>query len=193
MVHRFLAEDGSGGPCHAEGQGNTSRERLHGMMVHAIQGMRPNLVATRWNFADFQSEDGTSAIQMEFTTTGEYGSVVVNIGSLCVDSKLVSVTGETRWGDDRDGSEVLSRATHLEPTFDKDTGYNQPRRILFVWNSGEKQGELEVTVGGPDAPQGLLEKVDVLAEIPYVLRKLVNVVAGTKPYIYQARHSFFLV
>ncbi len=32
---------------------------------------------------------------------------------------------------------------------------------------------------------GLVDKVDVLAEIPYMVRKLVNYVAGTKPYIYQ--------
>lgn len=33
--------------------------------------------------------------------------------------------------------------------------------------------------------KGLVERVDVLAEIPYLVKKVVNVVAGTKPYIYQ--------
>jgi hypothetical protein len=37
------------------------------------------------------------------------------------------------------------------------------------------------------APKGLIEKVDVLAEIPYVIKSVVNYVAGTKPYIYQVR------
>ncbi len=48
-----------------------------GMFVQAIQGMRPNLVATRWNFGNFQSKEnhGTSAIVMEFTTTSGYGKV----------------------------------------------------------------------------------------------------------------------
>ena len=32
---------------------------------------------------------------------------------------------------------------------------------------------------------GLMEKVDVLAEIPYVIRKGLAAVTGTKPYIYQ--------
>ena len=31
----------------------------------------------------------------------------------------------------------------------------------------------------------MIEKVDVLAEIPYVIKTMVNYVAGTKPYIYQ--------
>jgi len=34
---------------------------------------------------------------------------------------------------------------------------------------------------------GLMEKVDVLAEIPYVIRKGLAAVTGTKPYIYQVR------
>ncbi len=51
--------------------------------IHAIQGMRPNNVATRWNFCYFtsgggeqESELGTvRAVQMEFETT---------VGSECV-------------------------------------------------------------------------------------------------------------
>ena len=35
---------------------------------------------------------------------------------------------------------------------------------------------------------GLIEKVDVLAEIPYVIRKALAAVTGTKPYIYQVSH-----
>jgi hypothetical protein len=38
----------------------------------------------------------------------------------------------------------------------------------------------------------LIEKVDVLAEIPYVIRKGLAAVTGTKPYIYQvSRHGNF--
>ncbi|KAJ9126416.1 hypothetical protein QFC24_002155 [Naganishia onofrii] len=52
------------------------------MFVHAIQGMMPNKVASRWNFAFFTSGGGQQpsseysnvrAIQMEFETTDEYG------------------------------------------------------------------------------------------------------------------------
>lgn len=48
------------------------------MFVHAMQsGMRPNLIASSWNFAFFASNGGNEeselgsvrAIQMEFTTT----------------------------------------------------------------------------------------------------------------------------
>ncbi|KAG8891541.1 putative cell survival pathways protein, partial [Tulasnella sp. 417] len=67
-----------------------------GMFVHAIQGMRPNLVASRWNFAHFEGDDNkTSATMMEFTSTPGYGKkgdgsggVVINVGCVVRDGKL---------------------------------------------------------------------------------------------------------
>ena len=50
------------------------------------------------------------------------------------------------------------------------------------------EAKLKVELGKPypsSETHGLVDKVDVLAEIPYMVRKLVNYVAGTKPYIYQ--------
>ncbi len=173
------------------------------MFVHAIQGMRPNLVATAWNFANFQSDEngGVSAIQMEFTTTEAHGKrgsgsggVAVNVGSLVVGGKLVCVTGETRWTkDESPASNVVCRATHAKHTFDKDTGYQKPRELLFEWagpsvlpgQPGNYSAKLLTDVGDVENPKGLIEKVDVLAEIPYVIKVAVNYVAGTKPFIYQ--------
>ena len=180
-----------------------------GMFVHAIQGMRPNRIAASWNFADFQSEElgGTSAIQMEFKTIDAYGrkgarsgGVVVNVGSVVVGGKLVAVTGETRWPDEAPSEEATtkSRAEHLEPTLDPDTGYKQPSKIKYTWQGGSiitsvpgtVSAGLTVDVGTPVQPRGLIEKVDVLAEIPYVIKAFVNYVAGAKPYIYQVRYHF---
>ena len=48
---------------------------------------------------------------------------------------------------------------------------------------------MDVNLGAPTAMQGLIEKVDVLAEIPFMVRKIVNYVAGTKPYIYQTLNA----
>ncbi|KAG7089603.1 hypothetical protein E1B28_011269 [Marasmius oreades] len=173
-----------------------------GMFIHAIQGMRPNLVAASWNFAYFDSDElgGTSAIQMEFTTTDAYGlkgagsgGVVVNVGSLVVRGKLVALTAETKGPNVAKGDEsrLKSRATHLKPIHDPDTGYNKPCEILYEWTGpsfspetpGIYRASTIVDIGSED--KGLIEKVDVLAEIPYVLKMAVNYVAGTKPYIYQ--------
>jgi hypothetical protein len=173
-----------------------------GMFVHAIQGMRPNLVASAWNFAHFQSDQqgGTSAIQMEFTTLDTYGKkgsgsggVVVNVGSLVIANKLVAVTAETKWPGEESTSSVVSRATHLKPVQDPDTSYGKPSEIVFEWKGpsivpdaqGTVEAKLHVDLGDVQHPKGLIEKVDVLAEIPYVLKMAVNYVAGTKPYIYQ--------
>ncbi|EPQ28033.1 uncharacterized protein PFL1_04360 [Pseudozyma flocculosa PF-1] len=202
VVHRFWPIAMSQGHIIAKGQAIDAKGQ--GMFVHAIQGMRPNLVASKWNFANFQADDDklgrVAAIMMEFTTTSDYGSakggsqiqgaqassgapaasgretMTVNIGSIVVDGKLVS-------------------------TLDQDTGYQAPQSIRYTWDgplldaaSGKgdvaaKVGaELTVDLGKPypsSETHGLVDKVDVLAEIPYVVRKVVNVVAGTKPYIYQ--------
>ena len=122
--------------------------------------------------------------------------VVVNVGSVVVDNKLVAVTAETKWpGEDPTPGEavVQSKVTHLQPEHDPDTGYNKPNEIAFDWKgkslisdaSGEVSAHLRVNLGTVAKPRGLMEKVDVLAEIPYVLKMAVSYVAGTKPYIYQ--------
>lgn len=177
-----------------------------GMFVHAIQGMRPNLVAARWNFAHFQSDDygGVSTVQMEFTTTEDYGKhstgdgfVAVNVGSIVVGGKLVAVTAETKYRNESlpDDAEIVSRATHTKTADDPDTGYQAPTELLFQWGApsllkdvpGRVSAEVRYDVGQPNDYKGLVQKVDVLGEIPYVIKTMVNYVAGTKPYIYQVR------
>ncbi len=206
VIHRFWPHDFASGLIVHKGQAKSVKGP--GMFVHAIQGMRPNLVASRWNFAHFHSEQygGASAIQMEFTTTDAYGRksagagfVSVNIGSLVLDGKLAAVTAETKWPDEDQSKSaaIISRAVHSKTKNDPDTGYNAPTELVFQWAGpsivpsapGLVKATLTVDVGNPDAYKGLIEKVDVLAEIPYVIKTMVNYVAGTKPYIYQVRRS----
>lgn len=200
VVHRFWPRTTMKGMIILKGQALEAKGP--GMFVHAIQGMRPNLVAARWNFAHFQSDahDGVSAIQMEFTTTDAYGKkgagsgfVTVNVGSLVLGGKLAAVTAETKYpGESQaDDAEVVSRALHARTAKDPDTGYDAPTELIFKWagpvigSDGRVDASLQLDVGTPNAYKGLIEKVDVLAEIPYVIKTMVNYVAGTKPYIYQ--------
>lgn len=204
VIHRFWPLMKSSG--HIVVNGKATPVEGQGMFVHAIQGMRPNLVAASWNFGNFQSPElgGVSAIQMEFTTIGAYGvkgagsgGVAVNIGSLVVGGKLVAVTAETKYpGETSDeNAPVKCRVTHLKPALDADTGYQKPCELLFEWagpslivdKPGTYSASLNVDVGDIQQPKGLIEKVDVLAEIPKVLKLAVNYVAGTKPYIYMVR------
>ncbi|GLB40383.1 putative svf1-like C-terminal lipocalin-like domain containing protein [Lyophyllum shimeji] len=200
-VHRFWPYIRATG--HVIHAGKAETYQGPGMVVHAIQGMRPNLLASSWNFGNFQSEQfgGVSAIQMEFKTCDSHGKkgagsggVWVNVGSLVANGKLLSVTAETRWPGEEPGEPgVSSRTIHLDTFVDPDTSYKAPRRIHFRWRGksvipdspGPVKADLEVDVGDNEHPKGLIEKVDVLAEIPYVVKMAVNYVAGTKPYIYQ--------
>lgn len=176
-----------------------------GMFIHAIQGMRPNLVASSWNFADFQSDEkgGVSAIQMEFITTETHGKtgngsggVKVNLGSLVVDGKLVSVVAQTHYPGEADAAAggVVSKASHLNTVHDPETGYMAPSTLLFEWagpsliadKPGTYTAKIAADVGDVANPKGLVEKVDFLAEVPYAIKMAVNYLAGTKPFIYQA-------
>ena len=207
VVHRFWPYTHTSGMIVVDGQGIEVTGQ--GMMVQAIQGMRPNLVAARWNFGNFQSTEhgGVSAVLMEFSTIGGYGKAkdsprvpqTVTIGSIVYQGQLIAVVGATREAK-LDGSAVSSqsdtRTVHHDCAHDSDTGYLVPQRIEFVLDgpaivsdepSKDKRVHANVSVplGSPNAMNGLISKVDVLAEIPYFVRKIVNYVAGTKPYIYQ--------
>ncbi|KAK7033145.1 Svf1-like-domain-containing protein [Favolaschia claudopus] len=202
VIHRFWPRYHATG--HIIRNGAASTIEGPGMFVHAIQGMRPDLVAASWNFAHFQSPSsgGVSAIQMEFTTIEKYGrkgatsgGVAVNVGSLVVGEKLAAVTAETRWPDEALSADapVQSRASHLKPALDPETGYQVPTELLFEWTGsslipespGTFAAKLHVDVGDHANPKGLVEKVDFMAEVPRVLKLAVNYVSGTKPYIYQ--------
>ncbi|KAL7421646.1 putative cell survival pathways protein [Cryptotrichosporon argae] len=195
--------------------------------VHAIQGMRPNLVASRWNFCFFTSGGGNAesnlgsvrAVQMEFETTDDYGPAgknsgrtKVNLGAIYTtadpSSAPLVVVGETHvpagtkvpWAAEKAAggvSATKSSATHIGAALDKDTGYAVPSRIEYAWEGPKLSGTMADASGATvlarvavDASAtvgtaGLIEKVDVLAEIPYVIRKGIAAVTGTKPYIYQ--------
>ncbi|POY73345.1 hypothetical protein BMF94_3680 [Rhodotorula taiwanensis] len=174
-------------------------EGSRGVFIHAIQGVRPNLLAANWNFANFQTvgkdgEEAVSLIMMEFTTTPQYGSKTVNIGSVVVGDKLVAVTAG--------GSGVVggSNVTHVDPVKDTETDYDAPSALKFSWEAPRLTDAGQVAEGNAKVhavltmdlledkatykTKGLVEKVDVLGQIPYLIRKFVNYAAGTKPYIY---------
>ncbi|KAL1411395.1 putative cell survival pathways protein [Vanrija albida] len=179
-----------------------------GMFVHAIQGgMRPNLTASRWNFTFFttgggyeESEIGAvRAVFMEFLTTDDYGPggknserAKVSVGTIYAsglpNSRLAMV------GQSHPATEAWPvpnkdhvDAKHLNPVKDKDTGYLAPTGYEFIWagDRSDKEGKFEANLTVDDLNAGLVEKVDVLAEIPYVLRKALAAATGTKPFIFQ--------
>lgn len=197
IFHSFWPRTQSNGTIVYKGRAITASGP--GMYVHAVMGMRPNLIASRWNFADFQSNEheGVSAVQMELTTLDAYGpkgagsgGVKVNFGSIVLGGKLVCVTSEVTLPSQEQpaGAKFKSRAFQLDAKHDPDTSYACPKTLEFVWAgpttssnpSGQVSANLKV-----DVEPGLIEKVDVLAEIPAVVKTVISYVSGTKPYVYQ--------
>ncbi|KAK9457408.1 oxidative stress survival, Svf1-like protein [Dipodascopsis uninucleata] len=143
----------------------------HAMYVMALQGMKPHHAAARWNFVNFQGPT-TSAVMMEFTTPPSYGSQTVNVGAIARNDQLLGAT-------------IFNSAEHTKVKSDDANGWPEPTDIKFVWKgkSPDNATEVEATVEG--SIPNLVERVDVMAEIPAFVKKVVAGVAGTKPYIYQ--------
>lgn len=124
------------------------------------------------------------------------GRTKVNIGTVYTSQhKPLIVVGQTH-GPTPEAYPALnsdvSSAQHFESTKDKDTGYLGPGGIEFKWEGQQIGGKGRVSadvkvdkLGITTGEGGLIEKVDVLAEIPYVIRKGLAAVTGTKPFIYQ--------
>ncbi|WWD17189.1 hypothetical protein CI109_101627 [Kwoniella shandongensis] len=218
VVHRFHPLLHSSGTVIIDGQVVDAKGEA--TWIHAIQGMRPNLVASRWNFAFFTNGGGfgedeklgsVRALQMEFETTDDYGPkgsksgrTKVNIGAVYTSGQTpvpFLITGQTHApsnssADDNPAyptvNQDISSATHLSPVRDKETSYAIPEGIEFKWEGDRRDGKGRVSAdvklekaGQVLNENGLIEKVDVLAEIPYVIRKGLAAVTGTKPFIYQ--------
>lgn len=203
VIHKGAAKDLSGGRA---------------IFIHAIQGMRPNLIASRWNFANFQTvpsspdgedPDGVSLTLMELTTVAGMGYGApskVTVGSVVVNDRLVAVVAGPKMI-----PTVEAEATHQEPLIlDPETEYRAPSSIKYDWQGPSllavpdgtaavanalpaTKAELifqaadEQAKDGSYTTNGLIEKVDVMAQIPYLVKKVIAAVAGARPYIYTVR------
>ncbi len=149
------------------------------MFVTACQGMKPHHAAAAWNFLNFQSTE-YSAVQMEFTTPNSYAKTKVNIGILVKGDKILSVS-------------VDNTIKHLNNPADE-VGWPVPKQIELDFDgvvatasdeevkaktAGQVKGKI---TGNLD---GLVERVDVMGEIPGFVKTIAGAVSGTKPYIYQ--------
>ena len=138
------------------------------MFVMALQGMKPHHAAKSWNFLNFQSEH-YSAVQMEFTTPKSYATTKVNIAILTSDNAVLSTS-------------INNDVVHENATTDE-VGWNVPSAITFNFGEGTTTTPPVAKVSG--ALKQLVERVDVMAEIPQFVKNIVSGVAGAKPYIYQ--------
>lgn len=142
----------------------------NGLMVMAMQAMKPHHAAARWNFLNFQGPN-ISATMMEFTTPPSYGSTTVNVSGIASSDKLIlaSANGESSFP-----------ATKHDPEVD----WNEPTKFKYVWRGKDAEGrDVTATLEADSGPR--LDRVDVLKEVPAFVKKIVGGAVGTRPYIYQ--------
>lgn len=137
---------------------------------HALQGMKPHHLAARWNFLNYQGPT-YSAILMEFTTPPSYGTTVIGVGGIAKEGEII--TAGPNCG-----------ATHLKTKQDTENDWPEPTDIRFTWSGTTKDGKpveavIECAMGER------VDRIDVMAEVPGFVKKIVANAAGTKPYIYQ--------
>ncbi|KAF9985938.1 putative cell survival pathways protein [Mortierella antarctica] len=147
-----------------------------GTFVHAIQGMRPHLVASKWSYVDFSGKNAETSNKaklslIQFTTPDYYGSATVTQGSLVLNGDLVAVA-------------VDNKTEFVKTEFDEETGYHPPTEVNYVWEGKTLEGAKPFKAVLNVKPKGLCQKVDLLAEIPWALRKIVSTFVA-KPIIYQ--------
>ncbi|KAK6457511.1 oxidative stress survival, Svf1-like protein [Scheffersomyces xylosifermentans] len=150
------------------------------MFVMALQGMKPHHAAKSWNFINFHSPN-YSALQMEFTTPVSYGCTKVNVGVISSNDKILHTS-------------VNNVVVHEDLKEDETVGWFVPQSIIFKYLEDKKEEEPkddDKVVGSVSGKlTTLVERVDVMAEIPQMIKTIVNNVAGAKPYIYQYCNDF---
>ena len=160
--------------CRAEGTITTkdgavdfAGKALH---IYCLQGMKPHHAAASWTFADFQGPT-YSAIMMQFTTPPSYGSTTVNVACIAKDDNLIMANSS-------------GTSTHISVRDDPENEWPEPETANFTWKGETKDSKaVEGVIEGPLGVR--TDKVDVMAEVPVFLKKIVGGVVGTKPYIYQ--------
>jgi hypothetical protein len=143
------------------------------LFIKALQGMKPHHAAAKWNFVDFTTPTH-SAVLMDFTTPPSYGTTSVAVGAIVKDGEILYAGPAT--------------IKHLAVKTDQETSWPEPRHILCEWTGKSSSGkDFSATLEG-ELPERC-DKVDVLSHVPGLIKSIVGGVAGTKPYIFQVRHT----
>ncbi|QLG73966.1 hypothetical protein HG535_0F04780 [Zygotorulaspora mrakii] len=132
-----------------------------GSYIDAVQGLPPNKAARAWNFLCYQDAK-RSLICMEFTTTEEYNATTVTIWCSTNDHKIETV-----------GSSINNVPVKFGATRKDDlNGWSYPTGINFPLDFSEDKLRL-------------VNRYDIMGELPYIVKSLAENVAKIKPFIYQ--------
>ncbi len=108
---------------------------------------------------------------MEFTTPPSYGSTVVTVGCIAKDGEIIIAGCE-------------ASATHKTTRQDSENDWKEPKTVEYKWAGTTKDGKkVEASIEGD--LEDRLDRIDVMAEVPGFVKKIVAGTVRTKPYIYQ--------
>jgi hypothetical protein len=97
---------------------------------------------------------------------------IVSIGSLVHNGRLISVTTD-------------NRSIHTKKLYDSFSGYEIPTELAISWRGHTTDGsDKEVKIDIILVPKNNVAKIDVLSELPFVLRKFIQTFV-TAPFLYQ--------
>ncbi|KAK9768124.1 putative cell survival pathways protein [Basidiobolus ranarum] len=167
ICHKFIPCGKVTGTIHFDGK-DTELDG-EGIFIHALLGLKPHEVASKCNLISFQSEKAALSM-LQFETPKSYGCTDVTQGSFVFNDELVAVT-------------VDNTSRFVATKLDADTKYEVPTEIKYIW-SGETLKKEKFHAEMSVKPQFLIAKIDVLSELPFLLRKVIQTLF-TKPYVYQ--------
>ncbi|KAJ3068092.1 putative cell survival pathways protein [Podochytrium sp. JEL0797] len=140
-----------------------------GLFVKAIQ-CYPQGIA-KWNFFNLQNAQD-SIMAYEYDMPQASGGACVSIGSIVRNGKLIAVT-------------TSNRVVHVQKQLDEEfSGYEVPTQLFLTLNGKTKDSGEDVHVEISFVQSNLCDKIDVLSELPFLLRKLIQTFI-TAPFLFQ--------
>ncbi|KOH01169.1 Svf1p [Saccharomyces eubayanus] len=173
-------------------------------LIMAFQGMKPHHAAKAWNFLYFHSEK-YSALLMEFTTPKSYANTKISAGIVTDEKEVLALTtnndvehldsevDSVGWKVPKsikitlNGIQAKVKDEELEAennaegddkSAKKDDGEEEEE-----YKNVAQENKFNAVIEGP--LNNMVERIDVMGEVPNFVKNIVSGVAGTKPYIYQ--------
>ncbi|KAJ3122483.1 putative cell survival pathways protein [Physocladia obscura] len=148
-------------------EGKTTNVVGWGSSSHVIQ-YKPQVPA-KWNFVNLQNEkDAIMLYEFDLPKGGKCTS----IGTVVRNGRTIAVT-------------TTNRSVHVQKQNDsKFSGYDVPTQLFVVLNGKTQDLGEDVHVEISIVQKNLLDAIDVLAQLPYLLKVFIQTFI-TAPYVYQ--------
>lgn len=140
----------------------------NGFVSRTVQNLKPHLLGTTWHIVKIQNAEATLNMT-SFLTPEEFGRQRSIVGSFSRDGKTVAVI--------LDGS-----VEAVDPVLDPETDYAYPRELVYRWKGSTVDGR-PFSAEARFAPDRIIDKFDVLAHLPWILRVIIKAFIA-RPYYY---------